>query len=206
MVTNVDSFVLSLPDEWSEVPSDPDELVASVSAALQRKNPGALDLPEVRRSLLVLKRMAQNAVQGGIVFTAVTDQLIDVEPDSAGDPFVLTALCWLGAQTLDGVQAGQVSFDQLRLGVEAEDVPQRLETPRVVELEAGPAVRDVALRPLVAERAADEIPMLHVSYHLLIGSGEGVAVLGFATPNVELAEELVGLFEAIASTLELVAA
>jgi hypothetical protein len=47
---------------------------------------------------------------------------------------------------------------------------------------------------------------LDCRYHVVIGPGEGLAVLAFSSPNVEISAELVGLFDEIAATLDFVAA
>lgn len=207
--TPMNSFVLTLPEGWVEVPSDPEELVTRISDRIASTRPGALDDIEVRRSLFLLRRLAERAQQAGLALSAATLESIDGEAEEDDGAYLLAATAWLAVLPAEHFGVPVVTFEQLRAAVDESpggSQVERLHDPVLVDLPGGAAMRDSTLsrRPL-GDGTAEQVPILDVRYHTIVGEGEGLAVLGFLTPNVELADELGELFEAIAQTLEFVA-
>ena len=206
-----DTFVISIPEGWGEMPIDPDELVKAtrVRAAAAGENTASI---EFRRSLVLLRRFAEQAQQGGVVFVASMNEAIpSIEPGEGApaDPYFVTALAWLVTHRASELGAGRIEFAQLQAAVEPEPTEKgisRVERPRVFELAAGPGIRDVSVQRVEVSGLDQPVDVIHCRYHLLVGTGEGMAVLGFMTPNVDLHEEMLGLFHAIAQTLEFVTA
>jgi hypothetical protein len=206
-----DTFVLSLPDRWREVPTDPDALAESVRAG--GRSHGRPESVELRRLVVLLRRMAEHAQDAGLVFAAaLTEELTidegeDDEPET--EPYLVGAFAWLVTRRASELGVGLLSFAQLQAAVEPEPTAsgnRRLERPRVLDLPGGPALRELTTR-VVHDAGLDQpVEVFECRYHILIGAGEGLAVLGFASPNVELADELVDLFHAVASTFDLVSA
>jgi hypothetical protein len=213
-MTAVDTFLISLPEGWSQIPADPAALVAWIEAAASAAGPDrAADL-EFRRGLLALRRLAEQAGRGGAVLTAVFAETLTDDIGLRGDeheqraPYHLAAICQLVTVPASRTSSGRMTFEQLQLAVSPEPREPgvaRASKPQVVQLTGGPAIRDVMVRSVVVERG-ERIDVLECRYHSIIGSGEGMAVLAFSTPNVELADDLLALFEAIADTLEFAAA
>jgi hypothetical protein len=206
----MNSFVLTLPEGWIEIPPDPDELVATISDRIASAHPDALEDIDVRRSLFLLRRLAARAQQAGLALSAATLESIDEGKTEEDDSvYFLIAIAWLAVLPAEHFGVPVVTFGQLRAAVDqsrGDAQIERLHDPVVVDLPGGPAMRDTSLsRRPIGDGTQDQVSILDVRYHTIVGEGEGMAVLGFTTPNVELADELGELFEAIAQTLEFVA-
>lgn len=197
----INTFMLSLPEGWHEIDLDPDA-VAEVLAEHAPESDDEEVQRAFRRQVLVARRIVAQVQQGGVTWAAAMGET----HEEGGEVFGLTCLAYLAVQSAADVGADQLTFEQLREAASAElPVGQdRLQQPQLVDLTAGPALRD---RILHRDTSSEEVEThsLDVRYHVLVGSGDGFAVLGFITPNVELADELGELFEAIAQTLEFVA-
>jgi hypothetical protein len=197
----IDTFLISLPEGWTEVDLDPDSVYASLRANEPETSSDAARLAH-RRDALVARRLAQQARRGGLAWMSFMYHPVD-EADAG-----IVVVAYLATESAANLDASVISFDSVRLAVEAEPDPpaRRVEAPRTVDLSCGEVIRDSVIRPAHVDGIDEEISAVEVRYHCLIGSGEGMAVLGFVTPNVELVDDLVGLFDAIADTLEFVAA
>jgi len=204
-----DTFVLVLPDGWIEVPLDPDELVALVEErAPDRIDPQVLESVDWRRSMLQLRRSAEIAAGAGVVLAVTYHEAVGGE-DPTDEPLLISVLCALTTRRAADIGVERMSFDQLVAAVEGQATDRscrRLEDPQVVQFDHGPAVRDVALRRVSMPGSEPDVEILQCRYHFLIGAGEGLAVLAFDSPSLAIAEELLDLFHAVASTLEFVAA
>jgi hypothetical protein len=198
----LDSFVISLPFGWEAIELEPDEVLDRLRERLPPPDDSDSEMDR-RRMLLVIRRMVEHARQAGIVLGAVGADTIDAEDEP---PLELVNLLYLATVPAAAVGADVVRFEQVKEVAEREPEPpiRRLRPPTVERLQAGDALRDIRLRTY--SEVEPELTVLEVRYHLLIGAGEGMAVLGFLTPNVELADELLDLFHAVADTLEFVAA
>lgn len=208
-----DTFIVSLPPGWAEVPLVPGEIIETMrarAAAVRGADDKEDDSIEYRRALLLLRRLAEHAEQAGVVFMATSVEQVPVPDDPSEDaaPYFLTAMAYLMTKRASALGAERLEFSQLQAAVDPEPTEagvSRLERPHVVDLTAGPAVRDVTVQRMEVG-ASEVVEVLSCRYHLLIGEGEGMAVLGFQSPNVELTAELLELFETIGMTLEFVPA
>src|SRR5437660_169180 len=93
-----DTFVISLPTTWIEVPANPEELVAFVRDRAERQLPvEQRESIEFRRVLVLLRRLAEQVQQGGIVFTAVSSEEVALGTGDPTDdePYFVVAYCWL---------------------------------------------------------------------------------------------------------------
>lgn len=202
-----DTMVITLPEGWVQAPTDPAELVALIRAGLvARLDPAVTGSMAFKRELVLIRRLAEQADRGGVVFLAGSVE--DLGAEDVEEPYLLTSVCYVATRSAAELGAGRIQLAQLQQAVEAprpDPSVSRAEQPRLVELGGGPAIRDVALRR-VPVPGGGGVEVLEVRYHQLIGEGVGMAVLGLVSPNVELAGELVGLYDTIAGSLEFVAA
>lgn len=210
--TAVNTIALSLPSDWREVPIDPAELVSVVEAGAAERMPGSqYESLEFRRQLVLIRRLAEQAHQSGVVFMAVfsSDAMAgEADGPDEDEPYFLSVICFVVTRSATEMDVNRVEFRHLRTAVESERSAgaERVENPVVLELRGGPTVRDVVVRSNRFPDVDGEVQVFEARYYQLMGEGEGMAVLGFVTPNVELAPDFTELFDSIADSLEFVSA
>lgn len=95
---------------------------------------------------------------------------------------------------------GTGSIDDLRASVRSSGVDPALAVVDDVVLGGRPAIRRHALRPSPLE---DDRRQLDVRYFVPVDDGAWLVALVFATPDGELAEDWLALFDAIADSLQI---
>lgn len=210
-----DTVVLSLPPRWVEVPLTSEGLQDRVRTSVESLDPAVADTVEFRRLLVLLGRTvdAIDKVGATMLVAYVDDAASGADERGAAEeaegPYLVSALGWLVTRTAADLGSSAVRLADLMSAAEASpERPDRrqLEPPRLVEMARVQAVREVWLQRVDGvglDRPAD---VLQCRYTTVIGDGGGMAALGFSTPNVELADEMVTLFGAIAATLDFVTA
>jgi len=200
-----DSFVLSLPEGWMEVPLDPDELVAAIrQSAAERLPSGTVESLEFKHQMLVMRRIAQQAIAGGVVCAAAYSDAVEMT-DASEPPVLLGAVMALATFSADSLRTDRVLFEHLQRGAAeatAESSIELLAEPTVIEVGGSPAVYVTGIDRVDDPAAGQTIAVLHSRFYLLIGAGTGMAALTFLTPSVELSEEFLELFYVIANSLE----
>jgi hypothetical protein len=207
-----DTFVISIPDAWTELPTEPHAMVERLREQVMERLPDdARDSIGFRRLLVLCRRVAEQVAQAGFVFATSYCEVIDGAETPGGDdePYLISVIGWMATKRAADLDAERVTFEALRDAVVRDAgirSHERVEAPRVVELHHGPAVLELLMREVPSPNSSERVPIFEARFHTLIGAGDGFAVLGFTTLNTELADELVELFHAIASTLEFAAA
>ncbi len=200
----MDSFVISLPSSWGEIDLDPARFVTGVTerARADRGDTFVASL-EFRRQLLLLRRILEQTQLAGVVFLAGFG---DVAEGDDGET-VMTSAAYLVTSAAERFGTETLSFADVRVAVNDMELPanaERAQDPIVIDLGQGPVVRESLL---YRDRGEDDAyAAVGVRYFSTIGDGEGLAVLGFITPNVALVDEFTDLFDSIATTLEFVRA
>ena len=210
-----DTVVLSLPPRWVEVPLTSDGLQDRVRSSVESLDPALADTIEFRRLLVLLGRTvdAIDKVGATMLVAYVDDAANGAEESGAAeeveDPYLVSALGWLVTRTAADLRTTAVRLADLTAAAEASpERPDRrpLEPPRLVDMTRGQAVREAWLQRVDGVGLDRPAEVLQCRYTMVIGDGVGMAALGFSTPNVELADEMVALFGAIAATLDFVTA
>jgi hypothetical protein len=202
-----DTVSLALPAGWIEIPLEPGALATRMRTSVEALDPGAAASVEFRRLLLLLGEVVDRVERAGIVMLFAYVE--DVKQGEDGDePYLVSALGWLATQRKPE-EAPMLRFADVEGAAEIrarDGGRQRVETPRVRDLAGEPSLREVWLQKIDGPGLDAPTEVLETRYTRLIGEGDGLAVMGFTTPNLELADELTALFDAIADTLELVTA
>jgi hypothetical protein len=207
---SIDSFLLSLPSGWQSLPVDEESLVRQFEErAAQELTVDQRESDDFRHARLWLRRLGEIVKNADLSLAASwlagNDPSTNDKAPATGSIEVLGAALCLLARRASDLGVDQIEFDAL---MGATDAPgdDLLQAPTVTQLSAGPAVRRVTTRQQRGLPPDEALTILDCRYSLLIGPGEGVAVLGFTTPNAEIADQWIALFEAIANTLEFVRA
>lgn len=199
-----DSFIISLPPTWAEIDLEPARFVELVRERARADGGDALvDSPEFRRQILVVERILDQTQLAGLVFLAGFGDVVAAD----GSDSVMTAAAYLVTAPAGRFGTDSLAFADLRVAVgdmELPDGAERLDAPLVLDLGQGPMLRESVLYR--NRQRSDELAALGLRYFSTIGDGEGLAVLGFITPNVALIDEFTDLFDSIAATLEFVTA
>ena len=209
----LDAFVLALPDGWQRQPLDPDEALVKARQELSGLPEGAVD-GDVQLFLLLLDRLTAAARDTGAVLLATFAELLpdlSEEEVAAGVEPLTSVMASVSLATFTAGSVGEerVPFESLVVAAtEVEPGPtyKELYRPMLVELPAGEAVWTRGLVLAGPPVLDGPIQMYVERYMLLIGDGEGGAVLTFNSPTLLLAEEFSEVFAAIAATLEFVSA
>lgn|GEM_PF-4590177 len=207
MNTHMDSFVISLPPTWGEIDLDPYRFVETVRERARSDGGDALaDSLEFRRQLLAVERILEQSQLAGLVFLAAYGDMVEPTEDGA-EAAITTAAVYLVTAPAARFGVDSLSFADLRVAVSEMELPanaERADDPIVLDLGQGPVLRESLLYR--DRQRPNEFAALGLRYFSTIGDGEGLAVLGFITPNVALSDEFTDLFDSIATTLEFVKA
>lgn len=190
-------YRLLLPEGWFRVRVDPERRERSVDALVNRQFEGTDNAPHIKRQLRQdLLAQATAAFQhGGIELYLSLQQ--------AG-PFTIPAS--LLVTLLPPVSGGSASSAEkmaARLSADGEaDVS-------VVELSAGTAVRtrrmtgqrDRSAPPGAPGRSDEALPSVTLDYQLPVPGMSSHLLLTFSTPLVQIADAMVELFDAVATSL-----
>lgn len=189
----VTGFFLALPDGWATLDVDPRTAARSVRWQLDHAQ---LDHPEVaeHRHLIeqALTQVAADASASGTCFAACWFTIVGQLPVQASVAVSLTDI-------IDGPSTSEAMIADLADVHDGRSVA-------VVDLGVdGPnAVRRSGRRRRTPPGQREEIEYLsHQVYVPVPGgrrTGHTVAILSFASPTLELEEELAGLFDDMAST------
>jgi hypothetical protein len=203
--THPDSFVISLPEGWREVPLDPAGLVDAVrEGASATLPPEMVDSLEFKHQLLVLRRLAQQMSAAGVVFAAAMSDAVTTD-DADEPPLFLSAVMTLATFHAQSLGADTIRFEHLQRGASEAATSSGLELlaePTVVELGDSPAVYVVGTQRVEDPNTGSSMLLLHCRYYVIIGEGDGMAALAFLTPNVEISDEFAELFYSVACGLE----
>lgn len=203
--TQPDSFVISLPEGWREVPIDPDGLVDAVREGAAATLPAeVVESLEFKHQLLVLRRLAQQMSASGVVFAAAMSDAVTTD-DADEPPLFLSAVMTLATFPAQSLGADTIRFEHLQRGASEAAASSGLELlaePAVVELGDSPAVYVVGTQRVEDPGSGSTMLLVHCRYYVLIGDGDGMAALAFLTPNVEISEEFAELFYSVACSLE----
>jgi hypothetical protein len=181
------SYQLVLPPGWIRVPLDEDavrpvarELSDRYLAELPRDDRPQLRLDFERR----LTRMAAEARR-----IEANDLLLLAEP--IGDA-AIAASCIVAVASTYSERPADLATISKRLGEHAME-------QGVVELSAGRAARVLRRRDPTDD---DQLPSIVVDYVVPIPADNDHLMLSFSTPQTPVAEAMVGLFDAMAATLQ----
>ncbi len=216
----VDSYALTLPSQWSEIPLEADERRQFVTDAKARlATVDGWTKTNERRFDLSLAHYDQALRSMSATFAAA---YVDVWPaeevsaelaeDDSGEPLVVTANCALGTISRSG--AGKdlpltaptlllaVSNERSKVPVDARVLGATdLEPPKIVELSAGRAVR--VRRHQFVRTGLGKANGVFTETYLIPHSeaGDHACVMSFGTTSVKLTTDFAALFSRIAETL-----
>lgn len=216
----IDSYALTLPSQWSEVPLEADErstFIADAKAELAKAD-GWTKTHERRFDLsLTQYDHALQAMNASFAATYVdvwpADEVTaELGADDSGEPLLVTASCAMGTISRKGVgedlpltaptllmavanERSKVPVDPRVLG--ATD----LEPPAIVELDAGRAVR--VRRHQFVRTSLGKADGVFTETYLVPHSEDGdhACILSFGTTSVKLTTDFAALFARIAETL-----
>jgi hypothetical protein len=205
------AYAIALPDEWHQLEGPDASLETSINrefiaADIAERLP-ELDGEKLKRVLIWWARQLRHR---GLVLAALfaepfavpesTDpETGELVPESVSVLGAIAALAFVSRESLDvdGLQTINAGVLIGALEREVDSEWQPLRPPTRIELASGAAAERVRL----AHRGEDSI--LECSYYIPCADGELLALLSFVTPSVYAADEMLGLFRAIADTLEI---
>lgn len=196
-----DEYSVSLGEGWEILPSDVDDLAAWVRNRVEAATtePTGLEETFIRTTTADLRR----ALSTGAELIALFAEVVAAESNpSAGEdapPAVLSAsvaLAFVHSSMVDGLAKFTPGF--VRLGLRRDSAGRPLTLPQEISSASGPAVE---IQELIAGAGPQGQDALKVSYYKPLASGEWLGILTFQTPNVEVTDEWLGLFRAMAETL-----
>ncbi len=210
-----DSIVLTLPEQWEDIPLEDAEYREFVEEQLEAiKEAGFDDRADLRQLELLFDLGHQLAKDARVVMASSLLAILDSsenkdqEKDTEDDATVLLAN--LVASVFFREDLG--SDVPLRAEILAESYSRHapsggknarydfIEPASVCELGDLRAAKLLRLTSLPPERGADLVQFIQ-TYLVSVADGDAVVVLQFSTMNHELAREFSELFEAIAQTL-----
>lgn len=231
----IDTFGVALPPEWIRVPLDTAGFEGFVREQRARLTaPGGVSRTAERQFELILRQLRNDCRRENVTLAALmalpiagSGELIDLEraggadaPTPADVVGVLAATCTISAistasvgtdlpLTVHTIAAAMARRpDTTDEGVEVID----LETPAIITLPAGPAVKLVRVHRHPS-RALQLAPggrggPTHLeifAHHVLVPYDDGrrAAVVTFSSPNCDLARPLSELFDEIAATFRM---
>lgn len=217
----IDSYALTLPSQWAEVPLQPAErktFVAEAKAQLAEAE-GWSKTHERRFDLsLAHYDQALDAMNASFAATYVdvwpADEVTaDLAADDSGEPLLVTASCAMGTISRKGVGEDlPLTAPTLLMAVANErskaPVDSRvlgaadLEPPAIVELEAGRAVR--VRRHQFVRTSLGKADGVFTETYLVPHSEDGdhACILSFGTTSVKLTTDFAALFARVAETLK----
>lgn len=215
------TITLDLPEGWRQIPLDRAGIVAMVDEAASA---GESALPREQADFLkafLTKRVVEAADASVVLAATYIEPLPENEvvpatseeillPDGSvnADAFpqvVLSAVGILSTHPASKIFSGETKVSVELLAQALATPPDKrtryLHDPVIVDLPAGPAVEVKALESFSPGGSGERVSILHVSYHLPVGEGSGLALLSFQTPCLGLADEFLGLFRLMAGSL-----
>jgi hypothetical protein len=192
-------YELFLPEGWFRIPLEPEKRMKSIDALVERQLSGIDDAPHVRR--LLRQELLDNASrafdEGGIE--------LYLSLQRAGSLTVpASLLISLGRPPRGGRPAALADLAELL----AADVAQEREVA-IVELKAGTALRIRGTCDPETDTSAGKptdgadyaMQSVTVDYQVQVPGTDALLLLAFSTPLVPIADAMVELFDAIASSL-----
>ncbi|MFI9461743.1 hypothetical protein [Streptomyces xiamenensis] len=184
-----DDYRLLLPEGWYRIPLEPEQCVRSIDALVERQFKGVDDAPHVKKQMRdQLLDQADKAVQNGGIEIYLSLQ--QAGPITVPASLVITFIANGPAAT----ELESVAADIQRSGSAGTQAAK-------VELPSGPGVRARSRVEVGRDEKTGEV--LHsnaLDYYLPIPHSPAFLLLSFSTPLDVLAEALMGLFDAIASS------
>ncbi|WP_217548904.1 hypothetical protein [Streptomyces sp. GbtcB6] len=185
-------YRLAVPEGWERIVLDPEKWAHRIDKVVKRGLRRTKAGPQLEAALADrMREQAEAAHANGGVEMYVMNQLLGQVPVSAG--LVVTLL-----RPAPGTETGDLGdiARSLALRATAEDVT-------LVGLPAGPAVRHRYLRrPAADDPDGNKLAVTHLDVYLAVPNSDQRLLLSFSTPMEPLAEALVGLFDAVARTLQ----
>ncbi|MER6219554.1 hypothetical protein ABT189_03010 [Streptomyces sp900105755] len=185
-------YRLAVPEGWERIVLDPERWAHRIDKVVKRGLRRTKAGPQLEAALAErMREQAEAAHANGGVEMYVMNQLLGQVPVSAG--LVVTLL-----RPAPGTEAGDLGDVARSLAVRAtaEDVT-------LVDLPAGPAVRHRYLRrPAADDPDGNKLAVTHLDVYLAVPNSDQRLLLSFSTPMEPLADALVGLFDAVARTLQ----
>ncbi|MER6532679.1 hypothetical protein ABT215_02420 [Streptomyces sp900105755] len=185
-------YRLAVPEGWARIVLDPERWAHRIDKVVKRGLRRTKAGPQLEAALAErMREQAEAAHANGGVEMYVMNQLLGQVPVSAG--LVVTLL-----RPAPGTEAGDLGdiARSLALRATAEQVT-------LVDLPAGPAVRHRYLRrPAADDPDGNRLAVTHLDVYLAVPNSDQRLLLSFSTPMEPLADALVGLFDAVARTLQ----
>ncbi|MGY4978924.1 hypothetical protein ACWCYL_17450 [Streptomyces sp. 900105755] len=185
-------YRLAVPEGWERIVLDPERWAHRIDKVVKRGLRRTKAGPQLEAALAErMREQAEAAHANGGVEMYVMNKLLGQVPVSAG--LVVTLL-----RPAPGTEAGDLGDVARSLAVRAtaEDVT-------LVDLPAGPAVRHRYLRrPAADDPDGNKLAVTHLDVYLAVPNSDQRLLLSFSTPMEPLADALVGLFDAVARTLQ----
>ncbi|MEU2334898.1 hypothetical protein ABZ608_15130 [Streptomyces sp. NPDC013172] len=187
-------YRLAVPEEWERIVLDPERWPYRIDKVVKRGLRRTHATPQLEAALAErMREQAEAAHANGGVEMYVMNQVLGQVPVSAG--LVVTLM-----RPAPGTEAGDLGDIArslaLRTTAETADVA-------LVDLPAGPAVRHRYLRrPAADDPDGNKLAVTHLDVYLAVPNGDQRLLLSFSTPMEPLADALVGLFDAVARTLQ----
>ncbi|SEE77032.1 hypothetical protein [Streptomyces sp. Ag109_O5-10] len=185
-------YRLAVPEGWERIVLDPERWAHRIDKVVKRGLRRTKAGPQLEAALAErMREQAEAAHANGGVEMYVVNQLLGQVPVSAG--LVVTLL-----RPAPGTEVGDLGdiARSLALRATAEQVT-------LVDLPAGPAVRHRYLRrPAADDPDGNRLAVTHLDVYLAVPNSDQRLLLSFSTPMEPLADALVGLFDAVARTLQ----
>lgn len=190
-------YQLMLPSGWFRIPLEPQLRERSVDALVNKQFSGVDDAPHLRQTVRqeLLERAAEAYEAGGLELYLSLQQ--------AG-PLTIPASLLITLVPPPRPGGAAPSLHDLAEILGAEGGEGR--TVSLVELGAGTAMRvrvDPEATNAEARTGKDEyvMPSVTVDYQLLVPRSDMYLLLTFSTPLIQIADVMVGLFDAVAGSL-----
>ncbi len=217
----VDTYAITLPSQWSEVPLDGNERHLHVRALKRSlaKTAGWSKTQERRLDLSLAhfdnSLAAINASFAGayVDLWSADDVTSDLAERDSGEPLLVTANCAIGTMSRKGVGHDlplnaptlliAASSERASAAIDPRVVgTTNLEPPKLVELGPGKAVR--LRRHQFVRTSLGKADGVYTETYLVPHSeaGDHACILSFGTTSVKLTTDFAALFEKVASTLQ----
>ncbi|MFF3987408.1 hypothetical protein ACFY0B_22760 [Streptomyces sp. NPDC001797] len=185
-------YRLAVPEGWERIVLDPERWAHRIDKVVKRGLRRTKAGPQLEAALAErMREQAEAAHANGGVEMYVMNQLLGQVPVSAG--LVVTLL-----RPAPGTEAGDLGDIARSLAVRAT-----AEQVTLVDLPAGPAVRHHYLRrPAADDPDGNKLAVTHLDVYLAVPNSDQRLLLSFSTPMEPLADALLGLFDAVARTLQ----
>ncbi len=215
-------FEIQLPDGWTRLPLDRDEVRRLVDETASLLGDRALPTTDVQTLKALLGKMVVEAEDAGVVLAASyidflpEDEVVPatssgpvVDDSGTIDPETLPQVLLSAVAMLATFGADQITSDGVSISIRAveaalqtpADGTRYLGDPETVSLQVGIAVEVRAIETINAPEFRKPPSIYVQSYYLPVASGNGLAVLTFRTPCLGLADEFTRLFRLMAESL-----